>query len=65
MDFITYEDAREALKRGERVLFHYQGKSTEVTLDTDLNDLRYAFLANLTLTIDDVVNGKYSILEKC
>jgi hypothetical protein len=63
VDFITYEDAREALKRGERVLFHYQGKSTEVTLDTDLNDLRDAFLAKLTLTIDDVVNGKYSILR--
>ncbi|RKO61808.1 ASCH/PUA domain-containing protein [Caldibacillus debilis] len=62
MDFITREEAQEALKRGERVLFHYQGKSTEVTLDTDLNDLRDAFLAKF-LTIDDVVNGKYSILR--
>jgi len=63
MDFITREKAQEALKRGERVLFHYQGKSTEITLDTDLNDLRNAFLTKLTLTIDDVVNGNYSILR--
>lgn len=39
MNYITYEEAREALKMGGRVLFHYQGKSTEITLDTDLNDL--------------------------
>lgn len=63
MNYITYEEAQEALKHGERVLFHYQGKSTEVTLDTDLNDLRDTFLAELTLTISDVVNGKYSILR--
>ncbi|WP_044737130.1 hypothetical protein [Geobacillus kaustophilus] len=63
MAYITYDEAREALENGKRVLFHYQGKSTEVTLDTSLEELRDAFLAKLTLTMNDVITGKYSLLK--
>lgn len=60
---MTYEESRKALEEGKRVQFHYQGKTAEVTLDTTLDDLRWAFLAKLYLTVSEVLHGEYSIIE--
>lgn len=60
---MTHEESLKALKDGKRVQFHYGGKTTEVTLKTTLDDLRWAFLAKLYLTVSDVKNGKYSLIE--
>lgn len=60
---MTHDESRRALVDGKRVRFHYEGKTKEVTLDTTLDDLRWAFLAKLHLTVSDVINGYYSIIE--
>ncbi|MGH2319353.1 hypothetical protein ACRC6Q_16560 [Planococcus sp. SE5232] len=60
---MTHEESLKALKEGKRVQFHYEGRTKEVTLETTLDDLRWAFLAKLHLTVSDVINGHYSIIE--
>lgn len=60
---MTHQESQKALEAGRRVRFHYQGKTTEITLSTTLDDLRRAFLAKLYLTVSDVINGEYSLIE--
>lgn len=60
---LTREEALKALKEGRRVQFHWRDKLTEISLDTTLDDLRWNLMANLKLTVNDVVNGKYSIIS--
>lgn len=64
MNYITREEAINALERGERVRFHFNSRSIEVTKSTTLSELRFALLANLTLTVRDVENGQYSIIKQ-
>lgn len=61
--FLTRKEALEALEKGKRVNFHWRDKTTEITLNTTLNDLRWNLMANLKLIVDDVTNGKYSIIN--
>ncbi|MBR2246302.1 MAG: hypothetical protein IJ880_04640 [Bacilli bacterium] len=61
--FLTREEALKALKKGSRVQFHWRGKTTEITLNTTLNDLRWNLMANLKLLVSEVTNGKYSIIK--
>lgn len=64
MEFISNKEALEALNRGERVQFHFGEKSIEINKDTNFEDLRWWLGANFTLTLNDVVNGKYSIIKE-
>lgn len=60
---MTHKESLGALQEGKRVQFHYFDESVEVTLKTTLDDLRWALLAKLYLTVSDVTNGEYSIIE--
>lgn len=64
MQFITQKEALEALRRGERVQFHFGNKSIEINRDTTFEELRWGLMEYFTLTSNDVINGKYSIIEE-
>ncbi|RKJ42843.1 hypothetical protein D7X33_35435 [Butyricicoccus sp. 1XD8-22] len=62
-DFFTLDEAKKALLEGKRVQFHWKDKRTEITLKSTLNELRWNLMANLTLRVSDVTNGKYSLIK--
>ncbi|MBB5148631.1 hypothetical protein [Ureibacillus thermosphaericus] len=66
-NFISRNEAEKALSEGKRVKFHWNGLSVEIDKLTTLNDLRWLLRekkAMFYLTVNDVVNGKYSIINK-
>ncbi|MBM7715341.1 hypothetical protein JOC94_002328 [Bacillus thermophilus] len=60
IDYIGYEEAMEAVKEGKIVFFYYRGMSVEIKPNCDLEYLRGKLMAHLSLTINDVIKGKYS-----
>lgn len=62
-DFLTLNEAKNALQEGKRVQFHWKNKETEITLKSTLSELRWNLKANLILLVSDVTNGKYSIIK--
>lgn len=64
--FITREQAEKALEQGKRVQFHWRDETTEINKETSFEDLRWNLRhknAVFCLTVNDVVNGSYSIIN--
>ena len=62
IDYMTQVESQIALKRGDRVRFHFRNQSMEIDLDTTLEDLRWGLMARMTLTASDIKETAYSII---
>ena len=63
MDVITWKEAIKTSKEGKQVYFHHNGKTVPVNQDTTTSELRWKHFGQFGLTLDDVVNGKYTVKE--
>lgn len=60
---LSLKEAHEALRNGKRVQFHWREQTVEISLNTSLDDLRWALMARLKLLVSDVTEGRYSIIN--
>lgn len=58
---MTWEDAKKALAKGEKVWLHVQGRIFPVRPDDSVDNLRLGLLGGLDVSIADVQNGKFTL----
>jgi hypothetical protein len=62
-NYSTWEEARMAVEEGKKVMFHHKGIEVLVEKNTKFQDLQWNYFGTFGLTWNDILNGKYSIVQ--
>lgn len=59
--YITHNEAKKAIKNGEAVLFHFQGRAARLYPQITIDSINLQLKAPIRATIFDTLHGKYSM----